>query len=87
MEYFSCIPLSRLDLVINGRIDREDEIVSVCCQNIENPPRVAFGEKPADTLERYLGMRSIITAAGITRSINEHGGGTFTMDVSSARPL
>ena len=54
-----------LYLNINGRIDEGNPVVSLCCENIENRPAISLCKTAKETLEKFLGMRSMILAESI----------------------
>lgn len=59
---------------INGRIDTEEKVVSLCCENIPNIPAVAFSDSAEEMLERFLGMRMLVMAESIRKPESLHYG-------------
>lgn len=64
MKYLSCGMISRMAMNINGRIDTRENVISLCCENIPTHPGVAFSDNAQDTLERFIGLRTLLIAQG-----------------------
>lgn len=66
MAFRSCPMIDGLCLNINGRVDTGERVLTLCCENIEEKPGIAFADTPEETLERFLGMRSITLAESVS---------------------
>lgn len=55
MSYRCCSLISRFALNVNGRIDTEEPVLSLCCEGIPNIPRIPFFETAEDSLRAFVG--------------------------------
>ena len=65
MAFYSCPMIAGLYLNINGRIDTGERVLTLCCENVPKVPAVAFADTAEETLERFLGMRTLMAAEGL----------------------
>ncbi len=73
MEYYGCELIANMYLNFNGRIDIDnDTALSICCEcNLPAPaPGIALKDNPEETLQRFIGMRSILLAEGLRKDKN-----------------
>lgn len=63
-------------LNINGRIDTEEEVISLCCESLPDIPRMAFAETPEETLRRFMGECALVSAE--SQFLPEDGHRRFT---------
>ena len=64
MKYKSCEMISKMALNINGRIDIDEKVISLCCENLPSRPGIPLSDKADETLERFIGLRSLLIAQG-----------------------
>ena len=67
MDFRACPMISGMYLNVNGRIDTGEKVISLCCENISNKPAIAFADTADETLERFIGMRTIVMAESLRR--------------------
>lgn len=65
MKFQSCPLISGMYLNINGCVDSNEPILTLCCENIPDKPGVAFKETAEESLENFIGMRSLVVAESI----------------------
>jgi len=64
MEYFSCRNIEGAHMNFLGRVDMGGK-VTLCCENIDCMPWVAFSEFPEETLVQYMEKRKSLYEEGI----------------------
>ena len=69
-NYYSCPFIEYSIFTVNGRIDGEEKSLTMCCEPIEDIPRVSLVGTPEEILEKYIGMRTLLVQEG-------GGGGGF----------
>jgi hypothetical protein len=52
-------------LNINGNIDSGGKVITMCCENIPDVPGVELSGSAEDTLERFMGLRTMLLAQGL----------------------
>lgn len=61
MSYRCCSLISRFALNINGRMDTGEPVLSLCCENLPDIPKIPFFETAEDTLRAFVG-EGLLTA-------------------------
>lgn len=56
MSYRCCPMIQQLALNVNGRIDKDEPVLSLCCEGLPNIPKMQFCETAEDTLRTFVGM-------------------------------
>ena len=64
MNYLSCEMISRMALNINGRIDNDYKVIFLCCENVPSRPGIPLSDNAEETLERFIGLRTMLIAQG-----------------------
>ena len=64
MKYLSCGMISRMALNINGRIDTDPKVISLCCESVPSRPGIPLSDNAEETLERFIGLRTMLLAQG-----------------------
>ena len=76
MQYHSCSLIENFNLNFNGRVDTDQKIVALCCENIEDPPAIALQETGKDTIENFRKMRNYtISESAISKKKRKHSRG------------
>ena len=57
---------------INGRIDTGAPVISLCCENLPDIPKIPFSETAEETLERFVGLRTMVVAESLRRTGGTH---------------
>ena len=61
MGYKYCKYFDELTFVVNGRVDIPGApVVSLCCEMLNGMPRIPFQGTPAEILQRFIGMSTIL---------------------------
>ena len=74
MKYLSCGMISRMALNINGRIDNDDKVISLCCESVPSRPGIPLTDNAEETLERFIGLRTMLIAQGFRTPGKTHLG-------------
>lgn len=74
MDFQSCPMIAGQYLNVNGRIDTGGRCLTLCCENIPNIPGVAFSDDVEETLERFIGMRTLVIAESARKAGGTHFG-------------
>ena len=67
--YYSCPNIENNVFTINGSIFDGEKNITMCCEPIIGIPRMSFEETAMETLEKFIGMRTLLIHEG------KHGGG------------
>lgn len=65
MEFKSCPMISNMYLNVNGRVDADQNVLTLCCEGIADKPAVAFQETGEESLKSFIGMRSLVVAESL----------------------
>lgn len=71
-SYYSCWGIQNSALTFNGCILDEEKNITMCCEPIMDIPRMSFEETAMETLEKFMGMRTLLIHEG------KYGGEVFT---------
>jgi len=55
MSYRCCSLIQRFALNFNGRIDKDEPCLSMCCENLEHIPKIRFSETAEASLRAFVG--------------------------------
>jgi len=74
MSYRCCSLIQSFALTINGRIDTGEPVISLCCEELPDIPRIGFSETAEDTLRRFVGegLLAAIECARVTDDSRRH---------------
>jgi MoaA/NifB/PqqE/SkfB family radical SAM enzyme len=56
MKYRSCQFIEACALNFNGMMNSDKPVITICCENIENRPGIAYEETPEKTLSAFIDM-------------------------------
>ncbi len=69
MKYKSCPSIENFFLNFNGRIDTDGKCVTLCCENVDNIPGIAFSESVQQSIERLRRERAEIISESVRFSL------------------
>lgn len=74
MSYRGCSMIDRFALNINGRMDTGKPVLSLCCENLSNIPKIPFAGTVEDTLRAFVGegLLTAIECARVTDDSQRH---------------
>ena len=49
MKYLSCGMISRMALNINGRIDNDNKVISLCCESLPSRPGIPLSDNAKES--------------------------------------
>lgn len=61
-EYKSCSMIEKIFLNFNGRIDTEEQCLSLCCESVPKVPGIPMGKTGKETIEQFVKKRSQVIA-------------------------
>lgn len=70
MSYRCCGLMQSFALNFNGRIDTGEPVISLCCEELSDIPKIGFSETAEETLRRFVG-EGLLAAVECARSVDD----------------
>jgi wyosine [tRNA(Phe)-imidazoG37] synthetase (radical SAM superfamily) len=72
MKYRSCSQIENFALNFNGRIDKGEKIMTLCCENVASIPGTAFCETAEESVEGFRRARAELIAESVRLGLLEN---------------